>query len=390
MSYDGGLFGLVRRFYNAMTRIFGNTFGGFLGAMGPFGALAGVCLIVAFVLLLTGRRTKRKGPTIVGLVSSCLGLLFSGAWLLAWIYPARNFWYSWGKWVLAGCAAAVGAVMILFIVLFSLRLSKGKAQRQGQPVMAQMPYPAAEPPAPAPQAPMAYTQPAAEPVQQETKSVPQAAEPVNANEIPAEPIAPVAFVPAEGQTPAAPQKNFFMRRNLLLLIAAVLGVVGFFGYQMIINGHIDEANSSIEEHNAAVAVTTATPAPSREPITADINSSEYWDQLNKQMQEDLDSWSESLNRQMEESSVRIGNSMAHGISAAALLPSMILVLVAAAFALLGWFINQRWAALVAGILFTVALALSLTRFYIPVVPMALCVAAFVMMGAKDKKQPQRP
>ncbi|MBQ3761920.1 MAG: hypothetical protein II875_07920 [Clostridia bacterium] len=49
------------------------------------------------------------------------------------------------------------------------------------------------------------------------------------------------------------------------------------------------------------------------------------------------------------------------------------------FALLGWLLNQRWAALLAGIAFGVAMLLALTRFYIPVLPMAFCIAAYSKM-----------
>ncbi len=128
---------------------------------------------------------------------------------------------------------------------------------------------------------------------------------------------------------------FFKKRSVLLLIAFLLGIAALVGYRAIISGWIGEANESINAANS----------------TDDISES-------------------------------IGNAtegVLNGLAAVALTFPFYVAFVGTFFALLGWLLNQRWAALLAGIAFGIAMLIGLTRFYIPVLPMAFCIAAYSKM-----------
>ncbi len=79
---------------------------------------------------------------------------------------------------------------------------------------------------------------------------------------------------------------------------------------------------------------------------------------------------------LDSSSAGIGAS----IAAVLVLPHQILSTLACFFAALGWALNVRWAAMVAAILYTIALAVMPPWFSFVVVQMVLCYVAFVRMG----------
>ena len=124
--------------------------------------------------------------------------------------------------------------------------------------------------------------------------------------------------------------TFFKKRSVLLLIAFFLGIAAIVGYRFIISDWIGEANESIAASNN----------------------------------------SEDIGESIGNATVGVLN----GLAAAAMTFPAYVSFVGVFFALLGWLLNQRWAALLAGIAFGVAMLLALTRFYIPVLPMAFCIA----------------
>lgn len=73
-----------------------------------------------------------------------------------------------------------------------------------------------------------------------------------------------------------------------------------------------------------------------------------------------------------ESAALIGKS----IGMVLVLPHQLLATLACLFAVIGWISNRRWAALVAGILYSVALLAMVAWFYFVVVQLILCYVAY--------------
>lgn len=77
--------------------------------------------------------------------------------------------------------------------------------------------------------------------------------------------------------------------------------------------------------------------------------------------------------------------IAGGIATALVMPHMVCVGVAVLFNIIGWGMNARWAALVAGIMYAVAIVCMFLYALFVVLQMILCFVAFAKM-----KKPQLP
>ena len=73
-------------------------------------------------------------------------------------------------------------------------------------------------------------------------------------------------------------------------------------------------------------------------------------------------------------------SVGTSIAMAMVLPHQVLATLACFFAALGWLFRARWGALVAAILYTVALVLMIPWFYAVLIQMILCYVAYTRMG----------
>ena len=79
------------------------------------------------------------------------------------------------------------------------------------------------------------------------------------------------------------------------------------------------------------------------------------------------------------SSTNAGTATGTAIAISMVMPHMALATLGTIFCCLGWLINARWAALVAGILFAVALVLMFPWFYFVIIQMILCFIAYAKM-----------
>ena len=81
-----------------------------------------------------------------------------------------------------------------------------------------------------------------------------------------------------------------------------------------------------------------------------------------------------------------GNSAADAGTAIAMMmimPHALLTGLAVIFNWVGWALSKRWAALTAGILYAVAILMMYIYFMFVVVEMVLCFVAFAQLGKKD-------
>ncbi len=76
-----------------------------------------------------------------------------------------------------------------------------------------------------------------------------------------------------------------------------------------------------------------------------------------------------------ESAEAVGTSIAVALA----MPHAVLATLATLFCCLGWLFRMRWAALVAGILYAVAMVLMLPWFYLVLVQMILCFVGYSKM-----------
>ena len=74
-----------------------------------------------------------------------------------------------------------------------------------------------------------------------------------------------------------------------------------------------------------------------------------------------------------------------GLATALVMPHMAFVWLALIFNWLGYFLKLRWAALVAGILYAVAMLAFFIYFMFVIVEMILCFVAFAKMGKKHEE-----
>ena len=77
-----------------------------------------------------------------------------------------------------------------------------------------------------------------------------------------------------------------------------------------------------------------------------------------------------------------------GLATAVVMPHMVCVAVAVVFNWIGWSMRARWGALVAGILYAVAMVLMFLYAMFVVIQMVLCFVAFAKMKPKPVAQEQ--
>ena len=76
-------------------------------------------------------------------------------------------------------------------------------------------------------------------------------------------------------------------------------------------------------------------------------------------------------------------SAAGALAAALVKPHMVVVALAVVFNLLGWFLKAPWAALVAGILYTISIVLIFNFIIFVLIQLILCLIAFVKMQKRQ-------
>lgn len=90
-------------------------------------------------------------------------------------------------------------------------------------------------------------------------------------------------------------------------------------------------------------------------------------------------WSYMSNSMNSISDMDSASAAGTSIGVALALPHTVLATLATVFCCLAWLFKMRWSALVAGILYAVAMALMLPWFYLVVVQMILCFIGYSKM-----------
>ena len=74
------------------------------------------------------------------------------------------------------------------------------------------------------------------------------------------------------------------------------------------------------------------------------------------------------------------------VSATLMLPHLLVVAMATLFCLTGWLLKQKWAAITAGVFFTLSLVLMLPKFYLVFPQMVLCFVGAADLGRQHVEQ----